>query len=424
MIHTQKSYFIFLIVFSIFSMNIDSFAQNKKKSRRQLELEKRRNLNKLAETKKALENTREKKEVTVGKIKAIKEQISSQEEQISLMEQDMELIEMEMLDIIDAQKILARKLDSLKKEYAAMLYDASKVSGKINQLTFLFSAASFNDFIMRYKYIQQYTENRKAQAEQITKIVALLKERQTNLEDKKKDKKRIVSAKMTEAEYLEQLKNRQSEMMSELSKKEQELRTEIEAARKSVNNLESAIAKVVAREIARKNRERELNQDKLAKISSKKNTSKTSKTSVDTDPDTKLSNAFAASKRRLPWPVQSGFISDRFGVKQHPVLSGVMINNNGIDIQTSTNATVRAVFGGEVKDISNIPGLGNVVLIQHGEYFTVYANLKQTFLTVGQKVLAKETIGTAGESGGVTEMNFQVWHNSEHLNPENWLVAR
>lgn len=256
MIHTQKSYFIFLIVFSIFSMNIDSFAQNKKKSRRQLELEKRRNLNKLAETKKALENTREKKEVTVGKIKAIKEQISSQEEQISLMEQDMELIEMEMLDIIDAQKILARKLDSLKKEYAAMLYDASKVSGKINQLTFLFSAASFNDFIMRYKYIQQYTENRKAQAEQITKIVALLKERQTNLEDKKKDKKRIVSAKMTEAEYLEQLKNRQSEMMSELSKKEQELRTEIEAARKSVNNLESAIAKVVAREIARKNRER------------------------------------------------------------------------------------------------------------------------------------------------------------------------
>ncbi len=424
MIHTQKSYFIFLIVFSIFSMNIDSFAQNKKKSRRQLELEKRRNLNKLAETKKALENTREKKEVTVGKIKAIKEQISSQEEQISLMEQDMELIEMEMLDIIDAQKILARKLDSLKKEYAAMLYDASKVSGKINQLTFLFSAASFNDFIMRYKYIQQYTENRKAQAEQITKIVALLKERQTNLEDKKKDKKRIVSAKMTEAEYLEQLKNRQSEMMSELSKKEQELRTEIEAARKSVNNLESAIAKVVAREIARKNRERELNQDKLAKISSKKNTSKTSKTSVDTDPDTKLSNAFAAAKRRLPWPVQSGFISDRFGVKQHPVLSGVMINNNGIDIQTSTNATVRAVFGGEVKDISNIPGLGNVVLIQHGEYFTVYANLKQTFLTVGQKVLAKETIGTAGESGGVTEMNFQVWHNSEHLNPENWLVAR
>lgn len=170
--------------------------------------------------------------------------------------------------------------------------------------------------------------------------------------------------------------------------------------------------------------ERELNQDKLAKISSKKNTSKTSKTSVDTDPDTKLSNAFAAAKRRLPWPVQSGFISDRFGVKQHPVLSGVMINNNGIDIQTSTNATVRAVFGGEVKDISNIPGLGNVVLIQHGEYFTVYANLKQTFLTVGQKVLAKETIGTAGESGGVTEMNFQVWHNSEHLNPENWLVAR
>ncbi len=424
MIYRKKSYFIVLLVLSILSINTDSFAQSKKKSRRQLELEKKRNLSKLAETKKALENTREKKEVTVGKIKAIKEQITTQEEQISLMEQDMELIEMEMLDIIDAQKMLARKLDSLKKEYAAMLYDASKVSGKINQLTFLFSAASFNDFIMRYKYIQQYTENRKAQAEQITKIVALLRERQSNLEDKKKDKKRIVSAKMTEAEFLEQLKNRQSEMVSELSKKEQELRTEIEAARKSVNNLESAIAKVVAREIARKNREKELNQDKIAKLSTPKSKAKVSKNNPTTDPEAKISLAFAAAKKRLPWPVQSGFISDRFGVKEHPVLNGVMINNNGVDIQTSSNATVRAVFGGEVKDISNIPGLGNVVLIQHGEYFTVYANLKQTFATVGQKVLAKETIGTAGESGGATEMNFQVWHNSEHLNPENWLVAR
>lgn len=115
MIYRKKSYFIVLLVLSILSINTDSFAQSKKKSRRQLELEKKRNLSKLAETKKALENTREKKEVTVGKIKAIKEQITTQEEQISLMEQDMELIEMEMLDIIDAQKMLARKLDSLKK---------------------------------------------------------------------------------------------------------------------------------------------------------------------------------------------------------------------------------------------------------------------------------------------------------------------
>ena len=279
---------------------------------------------------------------------------------------------------------------------------------------------------MRYKYLQQYTDNRKSQVAQIIKVVALLRERQANLEGKKSDKKRIISAKLTEAQYLEQLKSRQTEMVGELSKKEKDLRKEIEATKKSVNKLESSIAAVVAREIARKNRERELNQDREAKlVKNKVKTTTNKKVNKDlADAETALGKSFAASKARLPWPVQRGFISDRFGIKEHPVLNGVLINNNGIDIQTSASATVRSVYAGEVKDVTEIPGLGNVVLIQHCEYFTVYANLKQIFLSVGQKVGAKETIGTAGESGGVTEINFQIWHNSQHLNPEGWLVPR
>lgn len=418
------------LLISIFFLGIlfspDSFAQRKKKSRIQLENEKRRNLEKIAETKRALENTQEKKEVTVGKIKAIKQQISSQEEQIGLMEQDMELIDMEMQDIVYAKVGLEQKLDTLQKEYAAMLYAASKTSGKINKLSFLFSASSFNDLIMRYKYLQQYTDNRKSQVAQMMKVVALLRERQGNLEGKKSDKKRIISAKLTEAQNLESLKSRQTAMVGELSKKEKDLRREIEATKKSVNRLESLIANVVAREIARKNKERELRQDreaKLAKNKAKKTTSKNKNQNLD-DEETALGKSFGASKSRLPWPVQKGFISDRFGIKEHPVLNGVLINNNGIDIQTSAKATVRSVYEGVVKDVTEIPGLGNVVLIQHGEYFTVYANLQQIFPSVGQKIGAKETIGTAGESGGATEINFQIWHNSEHLNPEGWLIPR
>jgi septal ring factor EnvC (AmiA/AmiB activator) len=418
------------LVISIFFLGVflspDSSAQRKKKSRTQLENEKRRNLEKITETKQALENTQEKKEVTVGKIKAIKQQISSQEEQIGLMEQDMELIDMEMQDIVYAKVSLEQKLDTLQKEYAAMLYTASKTSGKVNKLSFLFSASSFNDLIMRYKYLQQYTENRKSQVTQMTKVVALLRERQGNLEGKKTDKKRIISAKLTEAQNLELLKSRETEMVGELSKKEKDLRKQIEASKKSVNRLETLITNVVAREIARKNKERELRQDRDAKLTKnkvKKATSKLKSQNLD-DEETALGKSFGASKARLPWPVQRGFISDRFGIKEHPVLNGVLINNNGIDIQTSAKATVRSVYEGIVKDVTEIPGLGNVVLIQHGEYFTVYANLLQIFPAVGQKITAKETIGTAGESGGATEINFQIWHNSEHLNPEGWLIPR
>ena len=399
-------------------------AQRVKKSRTQLENEKRRNLEKIAETKKALESAQEKKEVTVGNIKAIKEQISSQEEQIGLMEQDMELLDMEMQDIISAKDGLEQKLVSLQQEYGAMLYTASKNSGKLNKLSFLFSASSFNELLMRYKFLQQYTENRKSQVLQMNKIAALLRERQTNLAGKKSDKKRILSAKVVETKNLEQMKSRQSEMVGELTKKEKDLRKEIEATKKSVTRLDNLIANVVSREIARNNKEREIKQDKevLTKVRTVKKTNK--RIMELDDAETTLGRSFGASRSRLPWPVQRGFISDRFGVKEHPVLNGVLINNNGVDIQTPSNATVRVVYEGIVKDITEIPGLGKVVAVQHGDYFTVYANLKEVFPSVGQKINSKETIGTAGEAGGATEINFQIWHNTERLNPESWLIPK
>lgn len=405
---------------------ISNDATAQKKNRKQLENEKKRNLAKIAEAKRVLEQTKNKKETTVGKIKAIKEQISSQEEQIGLMEEDLALIDMEMQEINQTNENLTQKLRDLQNEYAAMLYTASKMSGKLNKLSFLFSATSFNDLVMRYKYLQQYTENRKSQVVQINKVAALLQERQQSLLGKRTDKKRIIDAKVVEAQNLESLKTQQSSMVKELTQREKDLRKQIEASKKSVNRLDNLIANVVAREMARKNREKELKQDKEAKIAAKRVQENKASRSVVTnvEKEVTLGSSFGASKNRLPWPVQRGFISDRFGVKEHPVLNGVLINNNGVDIQTSPNATIRSVYEGIVKDITDIPGLNKVVAVQHGDYFTVYANLNSVFVLVGQKIGAKETIGTAAESGGVPEINFQIWHNTERMNPEKWFAPR
>jgi septal ring factor EnvC (AmiA/AmiB activator) len=417
-----KYCFFTLFLFTVFNQDLSA----QRKNRRQLEIEKKRNLAKLAEAKRILEETRNRKETTVGKIKAIKEQISSQEEQISLMEEDLALIDMEMQEINQTNEHLQLKLEDLQKEYASMLYATSKMSGKINKLSFLFSANSFNDLVMRYKYLQQYTENRKSQVVQINRVSALLRERQENLSGKRNDKKRIISAKVVEAQNLEALRSRQTSMVSELTEKEKDLRSEIEASKKSVNRLDNLIANVVAREMARNNREREIRQDKEAKIAAKKIQNKANKPQIKVVEQTTiaLGSSFGASRNRLPWPVQRGFISDRFGVKAHPVLNGVLINNNGVDIQTSPNAAIRNVYDGIVKDVTEIPGLNKVVAVQHGDYFTVYANLNRVFVLVGQKISAKETIGTAAESGGVPEINFQIWHNTERMNPEKWLISR
>jgi murein hydrolase activator len=423
MFQKRLTYFLFLTISLGLLTSQEGFAQ--RKSREQLEREKKRNLEKIEETKKVLSETKEKKQATVGQIKALKERISTQEEQIGLMEEDVQLIDVEMQDIFGASQELEKKLGNLRHEYAAMLYAASKSSGKINKLSFLFSASNFNQFFMRYKYLQQYTDNRKAQLYQIRKVTALLKEKESNLLSKKSSKERLLSKKVEEAENLTEMKQQRSVIVHELTAKERELRNQLESSKRSVNKLENIITRIVEREIARKNRERELRQDREAKLAklAKNKKAKVIKEELD-NAEAALGSSFAASKSKLPWPVKSGFISDRFGVKEHPVLNGVMINNNGVDIQTSQNATVRTVYDGEVRDISEIPGLGNVVAIQHGDYFTVYANLKTVFVLVGQKVSTKETIGTALETNGATEINFQIWHNTEKMNPENWLMPR
>jgi murein hydrolase activator len=423
MLSKKLTYFLFLTISLGLLTSQVSFAQ--RKSREQLEREKKRNLEKIEETKKVLSETKEKKQATVGQIKALKERISTQEEQIGLMEEDVQMIDVEMQDIAGASQELEKKLENLRQEYAAMLYAASKSSGKINKLSFLFSASNFNQFFMRYKYLQQYTDNRKAQLYQIRKVTALLKEKESNLLSKKSSKERLLSKKVEEAENLTEMKQQRSVIVHELSAKERELRNQLESTKRSVNRLENVITRIVEREIARKNRERELRQDREAKLAKLTKNKKVNVIKEELDnAEAALGSSFAASKSKLPWPVKSGFISDRFGVKEHPVLNGVMINNNGVDIQTSQNATVRTVYDGEVRDISEIPGLGNVVAIQHGDYFTVYANLKTVFVLVGQKVTTKETIGTALETNGATEINFQIWHNTEKMNPENWLMPR
>jgi septal ring factor EnvC (AmiA/AmiB activator) len=135
-----------------------------------------------------------------------------------------------------------------------------------------------------------------------------------------------------------------------------------------------------------------------------------------------LSSSFSGNRGRLPWPVGRGFISQRFGRHAHPVLKNVVVENRGVDIQTGAGEPVRACFDGKVLTIANIAGMNTIVMIQHGDYFTVYAKLRGVSVREGQRVSAREVIGTvATDADGTSEVQFQVWHNSANLNPETWL---
>lgn len=457
-------------IFAIISLV--SYGQS---SRNSLEEEKKKNLEKIKTTQLILDQTRKKKTYSVGELQALNKQIATQEQQLVLMEQDLGLIEKELSQLNAATSELEGKVKKLREEYAVMIYRASKTGGRINQLSFLLSAGTFYELVMRYKYLQQYGDNRKTQVEQIQKTTAELASRQQQLAQKKSSQVTIKQGKVTEAQQLDKMKQEKSLVISTLSKQEKGLRAEIIESQRSLKKLDQRISSVIAREVARQNQlKEEIRREEARKAKAEavaaqaaaraaraeearrvavaraeeNNTPPPPLIAVKPEPvivveepapavveaikEAKITVAkveavganFASSRNRIPWPVKSGIISEKFGVKNHPVLKGVQIDNNGVNIQTSVGTSVQSVFDGIVMDVTDISGMGKVVAIQHGDYFTVYANLQQTFVKAGQNVTIRQAIGTAGEKDGTGEINFQVWKNTSRLNPEQWLVRK
>ena len=138
-----------------------------------------------------------------------------------------------------------------------------------------------------------------------------------------------------------------------------------------------------------------------------------------------LSNSFSGNMSRLPWPVAHGNISHHFGKQPHPVLKGVYVDNLGVDIQTLKNEPIRAVFQGKVITVASVPGMNNVVMIQHGDFFTVYAKLKNVHVKTGDEVKSKDVIGEVyTDKNDVSELQFQIWQNNVKHDPEKWLSPK
>ena len=165
----------------------------------------------------------------------------------------------------------------------------------------------------------------------------------------------------------------------------------------------------------------------LSKHNSSTTTAPTSSQSVNTltKEEQIISGNFDKNQGRLPWPVSNGFISGHYGVQPHPILRHVTTNNKGIYIQTPSNGSARAIFEGIVTQRFSIPGSNNAVIIKHGAFRTVYANLTQISVKEGDKVSAKQVIGkiyTDDENDNKTELYFQIWKDKVLQNPENWLT--
>lgn len=466
---TRFSFYTRLLLCLLFGVSLisGSFSPARAQSvrgRQALEREKKENLEKMIQLRNILRETASQKEASLGQLKALNQQIQAQSKQINLLGEDVRLIETEVGQLRKTSQQLTADLKKLKAEYAQMIYTADRRRQQVSPLGFLFAADNFNQLIARYRYLKQYSDARQSQKRQMEAVQNQLRDKQIATERKRKQQQGTLVAKVNETRKLETLQQDQNKVVQELSQKETELRNELAESRRSVARLESMITRLIERE-ARERAERErAERARLAKVEADRKAAaekrrtdalaaaaaaekvgkpapvpipepepiKPEVVKADernnnnlSDAEEALASSFTASRAHLPWPVQHGFISEQFGVHPHPVLKGLKVSNPGIDIQTNAGEPVRAVYDGIVRDVQYMQGSNNVVAIQHGDYFTVYANLRSVSVRAGQKVKAREPIGVVSTSAnGVSELQFQIWKEFTKLNPATWLVGR
>lgn len=386
-------------------------------SREQLEKQKAEILKKLRVFDDILQKTSAEKKETIGNLNALNRRFETQTRLVNTLDREINAIDAEIQATESKINQLEAELTALKAEYSRMLYTTSKSNRSLSIVAFVFSSENFNQLYMRLKYLKQYTDSRKKQAEQIEKVTAQLELEKSQQAQRKKDKEVLLTDAETERAKLKEMRAEQQGIVTSLSKKEQEIRNQIAAAKKQQQQLESMIRKAIEEEI------------RLAEEKAKKSDSRATKSSGSSIPMTPevaaLSSSFAGNQGRLPWPVESGVITQTYGDHPHPTLRGITVPSDGINIRTLPNANVRAVFDGVIAKIAAMPGYGQTVLIKHGEYYTLYSKMESTSVKIGQVVKARQVIGkVATNSNGEAEIHFQTWKGLKKMNPASWISSR
>ncbi len=384
------------VIYFFLLFNFFFFSATAQKNKNQLQKEKQQQLEKIKEVEKIIQETSTQKKNTLGELNALNQRIRQQESLIQSIKSEVGLLDKEIYENNDIILALEEDLGILKKEYASMLFAAQKANNSTTRLTFLFSAQSFDQLIMRMRYMDQYAETRKLQAEQIVKVQEELSGQVKEIEVRREEKNSLLAEQLKENENLTGLKQKQSTVVKALEKEEKNLKKDLAETKKAITRLDKLIDEILREEMARAARGK--SGDAVA-----------------------LSNSFEENRSKFPWPA-AGFISQKFGRQNHPVLKGIVIQNDGVNIQTKENEKVKCIFSGEVRKVAFIPTFGTTVIINHGEYYTVYTGLKDVSVKSGQKVGINQEIGKVlSNAEGISELRFQIRKNTTALDPQAWL---
>ena len=353
----------------------------------------------MEQTNKMLKQTKKEESATLNKLNLIGENIKTQRQLITTLDNEITALNSEMTRLTNTRDSLQTILEGYKKDYAQMVNQSHFARVQQSPLLFLFSSTSFQQLARRARYLQEFAHYREEQVHRIEYAQAEIDTQNNLLQENKNDKQAALNTRKREQENLKRDERKQQNMLTQLKSKEKDLSKQLQQQQKKVAALNKKIDEMIRKQAA----------------ATKNSLTKEQKL---------VAGGFEANKGRLPWPVEKGMISGHFGKQQHPVYSQVTIDNKGVYIQTTAGTKARAVYKGEVSSCFMVANT-YAVIIQHGNYRTVYSNLSKLFVKQGDKVETKQAIGTIytdAEQDQKTELYFQIYQDRDILNPELWIA--
>jgi septal ring factor EnvC (AmiA/AmiB activator) len=481
----------YLVSLLLCCLAFGAMGQATSNSRAELEKRRKDILEAIKATQEQLELTKKDKNATLSQLRVLQSKLSERQRLIGNINQEISAINQNINASANEVSGLRNNLVQLKIRYAQSVRYAYKNRSSYGMLAFLFSSADFNTAIRRLKYLKKYRDYRKQQAQDIRRTQASIEEKIKQLNEEKSHKDTLLSTEVQQRQVIFKETTEKDRVVRDLKGREKELTTEVVKNQKSMRSLEKTIQQLIQREIEiarkreaeerRKEEERRKDEERkrlaaaaAAEAARNKGVTVATGSGVRNAPNTggatgakpggvkigpspnlpaapapapapaprpaprsynlsltpevaALSESFEANRGRLPWPVEKGFIADGFGRKKHPVYN-IQLENSGVDIQTAPNASARAVFGGKVSTVINVPGMGQCVMITHGQFFTVYSRLGSVSVHKGDNVSAKQTLGTVGQNDeNEYLLHFELWRvsNSDKASaqdPASWIA--
>ncbi|MDR0811345.1 MAG: peptidoglycan DD-metalloendopeptidase family protein [Paludibacter sp.] len=410
----MKNFYIIILLLLVFAFSAAA------QTRKELERQKQQTLEQLETTGKMLDEAKKSQSSSLNKLNLLNKNISERQKLINNMSREINALDGEMTRLNRETTKLNSKLAELKADYARLIEETHRQNTVYTKIMFVLSADGFHQSFRRFRYLQEFTEYRKSQVQNIEQTKTFLILKTDSLDKNKVTKVGLVEQQKSENQKLTRNQREEREVYNILGRQKKKLENDYKVQQQKAEQLNNKIEQLIAEEIRKA-------EEKAKKSETKTDAGKTQKTEnyALTKEEKLVSGNFEANKGRLPLPVERGYISGHYGVQPHPVHTRVTINNKGIYIQTPANSNARAVFEGVVTQCFSVAGSGNSVIVQHGEYRSIYSNLSDLYVKVGDKIKTKQNIGkiyTDSDGDNKTELYFQIRKGMTVLNPETWVI--